>query len=120
MRMLEQLECTPFPASATHPTYRAIYEDVSPAEIDAATVPNAGTKRNTEHMNAEQMDTQEESAESYSIQHNGRPFVRSQDQEQNICQLSALQSSDIVAMAALTVQIFTRQMHHRPADRQST
>lgn len=115
MRMLEQLECTPSPASAKHPTYRAIYEDISPAEIDAASVPNAGTKRDTEQIITEEMDSQEELAGNSSVQQNGRPIVGSQDQEQKVCRLSALQSSDIVALAALTVQLFTRQIHHRPA-----
>ena len=72
--------------------------------------------------NPKQTESQQKSARPYTDSQQGRAtnnsnlLTSTQSNQQNSSSLCSFQSSDIAAMAALTVQVFAGQMHFRPAE----
>ena len=116
MRLLEQLERTPSAGFAQQPSVDVRSQGSSPLYIALAPLPLLGSEGVSD-----QSDSQQESfrlhndSQRGSTQEHGSSFAESQDCQQVPGSIFSHQSSDIAAMAALTVQVFTRQMHYRPA-----
>lgn len=117
MRLREQLEHAPSTGLAPHqPGVDPYNEGSSPLNTPLAPLHLPGSEDASD-----QSDSQQESfrlhidSQQGSTQEHGSSFAESQDHKQTHGRISSYQSSDIAAMAALTVQVFTRQMHYRPA-----
>ena len=116
MRRLEQLELMPSCGLAQHPDADTLGETCQMEPQGAATPPASGSESASKQTESSQK------APSYSaLQQGGAVTNRSlfpdapTIKQESSRSLDSLQKSDVAAMAALAVQLFTRQMHFRPA-----
>ena len=116
MRLLEQLERAPCGAIAQSADADTSSEGCSRVELDSAPLQSPGSE-----SSSKQTASQQEFAGAYSdsprgnAREDGSSSAGCENPKQvpgSVCQKH---SCDIAAMAALTVQIFTRQLHFRPA-----
>ena len=116
MRLLEQLECTPPVGLSQHNAEDPCSEEPSPMEADPAPLWPTGLESAFKDVKSQQ-----EPAAAHSKSQHGSRLTNdsfsgcSQNGKEGPGDICSQQSSDIAAMAALTVQVFTRQMHFRPA-----
>ncbi len=115
MRRLEQLELMPSCGLAQHADEDALSEGSSQMEPQAAPLPTTESENTSKQAESNHEAPSWSASQQGSATENSSSFSGTQNHKQEASSsLRSLQISDTAAMAALTVQAFTGQMHFRP------
>ena len=116
MRRLEQLELMPSCGLAQHPDADTLGETCQMELEGAATPPASGSESASKQTESSQKAPSYSALQQGSAVENRSLFPDAPtNKQESSSSLDSLQKSDVAAMAALAVQLFTRQMHFRPA-----